>query len=79
MGKWVKVMARDRGSLVYLENGRLMTIASEMLVDGYSIAVSWIVAWGDSNGGLIDKEEREKILNNVVTYLHGRGDRVELD
>ena len=35
----------NRSTVIYRENGRKMTIAGEMLADGFEIYVASIVAW----------------------------------
>jgi hypothetical protein len=54
-----------------------MTIAGEMLIDGFQIYVASIVAWDDSNGELVDEAERKRILQNVKSYLESHNQRVE--
>lgn len=56
-----------------------MTIAGEMLADGFEIYVASIVAWDDSNGELIELSERERILQNVKSSLESQGARVILN
>jgi hypothetical protein len=55
-----------------------MTIAGEMLIDGFEIYVASIVAWDDSCDELIDEPERQRILNNVKSSLEAQGARVVL-
>jgi hypothetical protein len=69
----------DRSSVVYYENGRKMTVAGQMLDDGFEIYVCSIVAWDDGRGGLIDASERARILNSIKSSLESRGDRVVLN
>jgi hypothetical protein len=56
-----------------------MTIAGEMLTDGFEIYVASVVTWNDSRGELIDPSERERILRNVKASLESRGARVVLN
>jgi hypothetical protein len=66
----------NRTSVVYYENGRKMTIAGEMLIDGFEIYVASIVGWDDGRGGLIDDAERARILGNIRSSLEAQGQRV---
>jgi hypothetical protein len=50
-----------------------------MLADGFEIYVASIVAWDDSHGKLIDKSERQRILQNVKSSLESQGTRVVLN
>lgn len=56
-----------------------MTIAGEILTDGFEIYVASIVAWDDSDGELIDESERRRILANVKASLESQGARVVLN
>jgi hypothetical protein len=69
----------SRSMIRYVEQGRKMDIAGEMLSDGFAIYVSSIVAWNDSRGELISDLERERIKNNVQCSLERLGMRVYLD
>jgi len=77
-GKGVRVWPRGRQNLQYQEDGRRMTIAAQMLTDGFEIAVCSIVTWDDSNGELINEAERQRILQNVRSYLESKGEKVVL-
>jgi hypothetical protein len=55
-----------------------MTIAGEMLNDGFQIYVASIVSWDDSNRELLDEAERQRILQNVKRSLEAQGARVIL-
>ena len=70
---------RNRNTVVYRENERTMTIAGEMLTDGFEIYVSSIVTWDDSHGELITDADRQRILRNVRCSLESRGARVVLN
>jgi hypothetical protein len=70
---------RNRNALVYRENGRTMTIAGEMLTDGFEIYVSSIVTWDDSRGELITDADRRRIVRNVRSSLESQGARVVLN
>ena len=76
-GPWACV--RNRNSVVYRENGRAMTIAGEMLSDGFEIYVSSIITWDDSQGDLITEADRQRILRNVRCSLESQGARVVLN
>jgi hypothetical protein len=56
-----------------------MTIAGEMLADGFEIYLASIVTWDDSKGELISASERERILRNVKSLLEAQGARVVLN
>ena len=77
IGPWASV--RNRNAVVYWENGRTMTIAAEMLTDGFEIYVSSIVTWDDSQGELITEADRQRILRNVRCSLESQGARVVLN
>ncbi|HXS95355.1 MAG TPA: Imm74 family immunity protein [Candidatus Limnocylindrales bacterium] len=86
--KWIRVLLGKKGpwagianrsAVIYWENGRKMTIAGEMLADGFEIYVASMVAWDDSNGELIDQSERQRILQNVKSSLESQGARVVLN
>jgi hypothetical protein len=70
---------RNRNAVVYRENGRTMTIAGEMLSDGFEIYVSSIVTWDDSQGELITDADRQRILRNLRCSLEAQGARVVLN
>jgi hypothetical protein len=53
-----------------------MTVAGEMLSDGFEICVASIVGWDDGRGGLIDEAERARILGNIRSSLEAQGQRV---
>jgi hypothetical protein len=55
----------NRQTVVYVEDGRKMNVAGEMLADGFSVYVRSIVAWNDSGGALIDESDRERIVGNI--------------
>jgi hypothetical protein len=55
-----------------------MTIAGEMLTDGFEIYVASIVSWDDSDGGLIGEIERQRIPCNVKSSLESQGAKVVL-
>jgi hypothetical protein len=55
-----------------------MTIAGEMLKDGFEIYVASIVAWDDGRGEIIGAAEHERILANVKASLESQGGRVIL-
>jgi hypothetical protein len=74
---WASI--RNRNAVVYRENGRTMTIAGEMLADGFEIYVSSIVTWDDSRGELITDADRQRILRNVRRSLESKGARVVLN
>lgn len=76
-GSWASV--RNRNAVVYWEDGRRMTIAGEMLADGFEIYVSSIVTWDDSHGELITDADRQRILRNVRCSLESQGARVVLN
>jgi hypothetical protein len=61
-GPWAGI--RNRTSAVYYEDGRKMTIAGEILIDGFEIYVASIVTWDDGHGGSIGEAERQRILRN---------------
>jgi hypothetical protein len=69
----------NRRAVRYKENGRQMTIAGEMLTDGFEIYVASILTWDDSHGELIAPSERERILRNVKASLESQGARVVLN
>lgn len=75
-GPWAGIA--NRNAVVYWEAGRRMTIAGEMLIDGFEIYVASIVAWDDSNGELISELERQRIVRNVKSSLESQGARVVL-
>jgi hypothetical protein len=80
MGKkspWAAIA--NRTSVVYYENGRKMTVAGEMLIDGFEIYVASIVGWDDGRGGLIDDAERVRILGNIRSSLEAQGQRIVLN
>jgi hypothetical protein len=56
-----------------------MTIAGEMLTDGFEIYVASIVTWDDSSSELINATERERIARNVKSSLESQGARVVLN
>jgi hypothetical protein len=61
-GPWAGIV--NRTTVVYYEDGRKMTVAGEMLIDGFEIYVSSIAGWDDGRGGPIDDSERARILSN---------------
>ena len=69
----------NRQTVVYVENGRKMDVAGEMLADGFCVYVASIVAWNDSQGELIDDSERQRIARNIKVSLESQGTRVVLD
>ena len=73
---WASV--RNRSTVIYCENGRTLTIAGEMLTDGFEIYVSSIVTWDDSRGELITESDRQRIVRNVKCSLESQGARVVL-
>jgi hypothetical protein len=68
----------NRSEVVYWEGTRRMTIAGEMLSDGFQIYVASIVSWDDSNGESIGEAERQRVLENVKRSLEAQGARVVL-
>ncbi len=68
----------NRGTVYYFERTRRMTIAGEMLKDGFEIYVASIVAWDDGRGEIIGAAEHERILANVKASLESQGGRVIL-
>lgn len=56
-----------------------MTIAGEMLDNGFQIYVASITTWDDSKGELISESERQRILQNVIHSLESQGARVVID
>jgi hypothetical protein len=56
-----------------------MTIAGEMLDNGFEIYVASIVTWDDGKGELIDEAERQRILQNVRRSLESQGAKVVLN
>lgn len=87
MLRWLSVILRrsgyrvsvpDRQTLVYREAGRKMSIAGEMLSDGFEIYRSSVVSWDKTEGELLDNAERARILRNVKSYLEAQGERVVL-
>jgi hypothetical protein len=88
LGRWFRLLTgrggsragiSNRGTAYYIEHGRKMTIAGEMLIDGFEIYVASIVGWDDSDGELIDESERQRILKNVISSLESQGVRVVLE
>jgi hypothetical protein len=69
----------DPNTAYYFEGSRRMTIAGQMLADGFEICVASIVTWDDSKGELISASERERILRNVKSLLEAQGARVVLN
>jgi hypothetical protein len=69
----------NRQTVVYVEDGRKMDVAGEMLADGFCVYVASIVAWNDSKGELIDDSERQRIVRNIKASLESQGARVVLD
>ena len=69
----------NRQTLVYVEDGRKMDVAGEMLADGFCVYVASIVAWNESDGELIDDSERKRIARNIKLSLESQGTHVVLD
>jgi hypothetical protein len=76
-GPWAGIA--NRHAVTYWEGRRKMTIAGEMLDDGFEIYVASISTWDDSKGELIDDAERQRILENVIRSLESQGARVVLN
>ena len=70
---------RNRNTVIYWENGRSMTIAGEMLNDGFEIYVASIVTWDDGDVQPIAEAERQRILSNVKSSLEPQGARIVLN
>jgi hypothetical protein len=68
----------DRRTVVYVEDGRKMDVAGEMLAEGFCVYEASIVAWNDSRGELIDDSERRRIAQNIKLSLEAQGTRVAL-
>jgi hypothetical protein len=68
----------DRQTLVYKENGRKMTVAGEMLKDGFEVYCASVLAWDGGGGLLLEESERRRIVNNIRTSLESQGARVVL-
>jgi hypothetical protein len=69
----------NRKSIVFMENGRKMTIAGEMLSTGFELYVASIVNWDDSTGELVTEPERARVLQEVKRSLEGQGMTVVLN
>jgi hypothetical protein len=67
---WVGIA--NWSEVVYWEGTHWMTIAGEMLSDGFQICVASIVSWDDSNGELLEEAERQRVLENVKRSLEAQ-------
>ena len=67
----------DRSRLTYRENGRRMTIAGELLTNGFVVYLATIGPW--DNGDDIDENKRFQIADRVQRALGWRGMRIDLD
>jgi hypothetical protein len=76
-GPWAGIA--NRHAVIYWEGRRKMTIAGEMLDNGFQIYVASITTWDDSKGELISESERQRILQNVIHSLESQGARVVID
>jgi hypothetical protein len=66
----------NRNTIMYLEDGRSMTIAGELLDGAIVVYTSTILSWDDGNGDFISVDERQRITQNLKRYLESQGESV---
>jgi len=67
------VVETGRDRLVYQENGRRMTITTELEPTGWAVALDTIARWDDDLSRSIASEERNRIAANIKRALESQG------
>jgi hypothetical protein len=67
-----------RFAIIYHEGNRTMSVATEMLTDGFAISPSSVGHWDDDPQHTIDDRKKHEIVTNIKRALESQGERVTL-
>ena len=67
-----------RFAVIYREGSRKMSIAAEMLIDGFALNVRSVGHWDDDLLHRVDDETKRRIIASVKRALESQGERVDL-
>jgi hypothetical protein len=68
----------DRFAVIYHEGKRRMSVAAEMLTDGFALSPSSIGHWDGDPEHTIDDRKKHEIVRNIRRALESQGERVIL-